>query len=157
MGIVRSEVIEARRERDGRVAVRERHVGTDGAEYLRQFIERAGYDAGAGLTASAGFLSEALKQSEIGAVTGELAAAGAPNGLPALSWATAREVLRALREHWRDARALEALLVAEAIDAHSDDDLKAVLRLNDTQLANLRSKLKQMKVRLDAVRAERGG
>lgn len=150
MSIVASAIIADHPQVSGRRRVTEAHTDHTGAVHLIQYVAGPSTDVATVLAARVPLIEADLATAEI-AGNLERTADG---------WSfrhcTRAQVAAAIRERFKTATGIDALLLAERIAPLTDAQLKAAFGLNDAGVTALRAKLTNMVAKLDAARAETG-
>jgi hypothetical protein len=161
MGIASSAIIEDRPQRDGRRAIRERFVDSEGAEYFRSYLCLEGDDPTATLATRATELEAQLAAAELDAdealFFGDGDFSGADiNPTYSFKFVTAAQVLVRMRVRFATATGLDALRIARVLAKLTDAQLKNLFNYTNPQTSALRTKLNNMLALIATIRSQAG-
>lgn len=150
MSIIASAVIADHPQAGGRRRVTEAHTDHLGGVHRVEYVAQAKVDVQAAMAARAPLIEAELAAAEIGANLERSA------GDWSFRHCNRAQVAAAIREKFKTAAGIDALLLAERIAPLTDAQLKAAFGLNDAGVTALRAKLTNQVAKLDAARAETG-
>ena len=138
MPIVSSIIHSDSAQKDGRRWIRELHTDHLGKVWERTYLVDALFDAVSALSAYAVQLAASIKQAEIDRNVREIVTYGSL-AQTILNWSTVNENFAALREYYRTATQVEAIMAGDFLSARTDTQLKSLFGYTQVQADNLRT------------------
>ena len=154
MPITASQIVEDRLQRDGRRAIRERHVDSLAGVHEVAYLAEAGVDASTVMAARVASLETGLAEGEHNANLSR----ALEQLLPVLRHTTIAQFRARLRVFYRDARGWAAARLGKFVQSLglSDAQLTALFGVSGAQLTALKNRLAAQAARYDAVTADQG-
>ncbi len=148
----------SQRQADGRRWVTETHTDNLGATYtLPAYLAAVGADLNANMVIHAAALADQLVADEIAANMLAISVLGSA-AAPTLVYSTLPQNIAALREAYRNATRIEAVMMGDFLSFQTDARLQTAFGLSAAQVTNLRTtKLTPAANAAAAVRAATGG
>lgn len=138
MAIVSSETVSTSTQRDGRRYVLERHIDHLGVAHERTWLAGAADNLAAALSAYAATLLDILRDREIAANMAAILADGSLATIT-LQHSTAGENRSALRDAYRTATRVEAIMIGDFLNTLTDAQLQSVFGMTAQQVTTLRT------------------
>lgn len=156
MSIVSSETVSASVQRDGRRYVLERHIDHLGAIHERTWLAGAADNLVAALSAYAATLLNILRDREIAANIASVLANGSLATIT-LQHSTAGENRTALRDAYRTATRVEAVMIGDYLNTLTNNQLATAFNITTGEAATLRTnKLEPAATIASGIRAATG-
>ena len=156
MSIVSSETVSTSVQRDGRRYVVERHVDHLGVEHLRTWLAGAADNLAAALSAYAAILLDILRDREIGANIASVLSEGSLATVT-LQHSTAAQNRTALRDAYRTATRVEAVMIGDYLNTLTNNQLATAFNITTGEAATLRTnRLEPAATTAAAIRAAAG-
>src|SRR3990167_5527253 len=130
--IVSSTIISDARQQDGRRWVHERHVDHVGLEIDVTWLCDQDADTAVALTARVPHLDRALRETEIANNLSQVVTMGAL-AVYTFTYSTPAQNMAALRETYRTATQVEAIMIGDALSARTDAHLPAAFHMTQLQ------------------------
>jgi len=138
MTIVSSETVETSVQRDGRRYVREHHTDHLGVIHPRTWLAGAADNLAAALSAYAALLLEILRDREIAANIASILSDGSLATIT-LQHSTAAQNRAALREAYRTATRVEAVMIGDYLNTLTNNQLATAFGITTGEAATLRT------------------
>lgn len=138
MPIASSETLSALVQRDGRRWVHERHVDHLGVEYVRHWLAGASDNLATALSAYAALLLDVLRDREIEANLAAIVENGSLATI-ALEHSTAAQNRTALREAYRTATRVQAIMIGDYLNTLTNNQLASAFNITTGEAATLRT------------------
>lgn len=156
MPIVSSIIESTSQQRDGRAWIRELHTDQVGVQYERNYLANAGLDTAAALAAYAILLATDIRDREIARNIASITANGSLADTSTI-YSTAAQNFAVLREAYRTALRVEAIMMADFLNSLSNTQLQAAFEFTAGQVTTLRTNKLQPAATLAAsIRASAG-
>lgn len=138
MPITSSETLSALVQRDGRRWVHERHVDHLGIEHVRHWLAGASDNLATALSAYAAVLVDALRDREIDANIASIVDNGSLATIT-LQHSTAAQNRTALREAYRTATRVQAVMIGDYLNTLTNNQLATAFNITTEEAATLRT------------------
>jgi hypothetical protein len=156
MAIVSSVIVEDAIQRDGRRWVREHHTDHLGIVHAIAYLAAAGFDAAAALLARVATLEASLREREIAANIASIVTEGR-FAVTTFVHSTVAQNRAALREAYRTATRVEAIMVGDFLNTLTNTQLQNLFNLTGAEVTTLRTnKLAPAAAAADDIRASTG-
>lgn len=156
MSIVSSETVSTSTQRDGRRYVLERHTDHLGAIHERTWLAGAADNLAAALSAYASTLLDILRDREIGANIAFVLSEGSLATVT-LQHSTAVQNRSALRDAYRTATRVEAVMIGDYLNTLTNNQLATAFNITTGEAATLRTnKLEPAATLASGIRAATG-
>jgi hypothetical protein len=133
-----SQIIEDVKQVDGRRWILERHIDNAGIERLVRYLAAAGDDTAALLATHAAQVAANLAAGEVAANVAVVTALGSA-ATPTFTYSTVAQNAAGLREAYRGATRIDAVMVGDYLDTLSSAQLQAAFGLTAGQVATLKT------------------
>jgi hypothetical protein len=138
MPIVSSTFVESLAQKDGRKYVTETHTDHLGLNWLFNWLANAGLDPQAAVTARGAALANQLRDAEIDANVAKIKFEGSLAAYT-LNYSTATQNFAALREAYKTASKVEAIMIGDFLAARTDAQLQSLFGMTAAQVTTLRT------------------
>jgi hypothetical protein len=156
VAIVSSAIAEDAIQRDGRRWLREHHTDHLGIVHVIAYLAAAGHDAAAALLARVAAIEAKLRDAEIAANIASVTTEGRFAEVT-LVHSTVAQNRAALREAYRVATRVEAIMIGDYLNSLTNAQLQSAFGLTSAQVTSLRTnKLAPAAANADAIRATTG-
>jgi hypothetical protein len=156
VAIVSSVIAEDAVQRDGRRWLREHHTDHLGVVHVITYLAAAGHDAAAALLARVATIEASLRDQEIAANMASVVTEGRFAEVT-LVHSTVAQNRAALREAYRSATRVEAIMIGDYLNSLTNAQLQSAFGLTSAQVNTLRTnKLAPAAANADSIRATTG-